>query len=128
MIALVLAFVIAHGRARARVCDRARVVMRIRLLRRQAEPGVRLRTHTENMFWGRSRRTVAHMVAQVSCFIMWFTALQTLHVYMSMFRLRVYHDAFHTLAYTALVRPVGRRAGHPALGQVTPAAGGWARG
>ena len=49
VIALVLAFVIAHGRARARVCDRARVVMRIRLLRRQAEPGVRLRTYTENI-------------------------------------------------------------------------------
>ena len=76
----------------------------------------------------RSRRMVAHMVAQVSCSIMWFTALQTLHVYMNMFRLRVYHNAFHTLAYTALVRPVGRRAGPPALGQVTPAAGGWAPG
>ena len=42
--------------------------------------------------------------------------------------LRVYQDDCHTLAYTALVRPVGRRAGPPALGQVTPAAGGWAPG
>ena len=40
--------------------------------------------------------------------------------------LRVYQDDCHTLAYTALVRPVGRRAGPPALGQVIPAAGGWA--
>ena len=40
VIALVLAFVIAHGRARARVCDRARAAMRIRLLRLQGKPGV----------------------------------------------------------------------------------------
>ena len=73
-------------------------------------------------------QTFPHMVAHVSYFIMWFTALQTLHVYMSMFCLRVYHDGIRTLAYAALVRPVGRRAGPPALGQVTPAAGGWAPG
>ena len=40
MIALVIACVIAHGRARARACDRARVAVRLRLLRRQAKPGV----------------------------------------------------------------------------------------
>ena len=76
MIALVIACVIAHGRARARVCDRARVVMRIRLLRRQAEPGVRLRTYTENIgsgsvptnscAYGCSSRLFHHVVYRVA--------------------------------------------------------------